>query len=83
MRVSEDMLAREANFDAPGAAGMPFLYRSASPTPEKQPIDDETGGFITAEQLAEDARYAAIYKKQVPLTEPETWNFNNSLLFVP
>lgn len=66
-RSSEDMLAREANFDAPGgSSNWPFIYRPppdrpSSPSKERSPEN----GLLLSEESEEDKKFKQYYEKQV------------------
>lgn len=66
-RHSEDMMAREANFDAPGGgSNWPFIYvPSGRSSPSKDKKLNVENGNLLGEESAEDKNFRLMYEKQV------------------
>lgn len=65
-RHSEDMLAREANFDAAGgSSNWPYVYIPAERASSKERKSSVENGYLLSEEAAEEEKFNLWYKKQV------------------
>ncbi|KAI6206495.1 hypothetical protein M3Y94_00918200 [Aphelenchoides besseyi] len=68
---SEDMIAREANFDASGT-NFPYVYRSNTPREKRKSAEEGEGGFLIHDPV-EDAKWKKLYEKTHVLLRPFVW----------
>jgi hypothetical protein len=65
-RHSEDMLAREANFDAPGgSSNWPYVYIPPDRSSSKERKSSVENGYLLSEESAEEEKFKLWYEKQV------------------
>ncbi|KAI6180661.1 hypothetical protein M3Y98_00744900 [Aphelenchoides besseyi] len=68
---SEDMIAREANFDASGT-NFPYVYRPNTPREKQKFAEEGEGGFLIHDPV-EDAKWKKVYEKTHVLLRPFVW----------
>lgn len=66
-RHSEDLMAREPNFDASGGTNWPYVYvpQSGRGSPSKDRKLSVENGYLLPEETAEEKNFKLLYEKSV------------------